>query len=61
MNKKKQTFLLFCLLQLTYWACFAAFNAYFVALMLDTGMTSTRISLIPIWAIGGAICTMPSG
>jgi len=46
MNKKKQTFLLFCLLQLTYWACFAAFNAYFVALMLDTGMTSTRISLI---------------
>ena len=46
MDKKKRTFYLFCALQLTYWGCFAAFNAYFVALMLDAGMTSTRISLI---------------
>ena len=46
MDKKKRTFILFCLLQLTYWGCFAAFNAYFVALMLSTGMSSTRISLI---------------
>ncbi len=46
MDKKKRTFYLFCALQFTYWGCFAAFNAYFVALMLDAGMTSTRISLI---------------
>ena len=46
MKNKKRTFILFCCLQLTYWACFASFISYFVALMLSTGMSNTTISLI---------------
>lgn len=45
-KKKKFVYIRFCLLQLTYWGCFATFTSYFVALMLANGMSSTTASLI---------------
>ncbi|MBR0087502.1 MAG: MFS transporter [Lachnospiraceae bacterium] len=43
---KKKVFFVFCLLQVTYWGCYASFLGYFSAFMLANGMSNTVLSLI---------------
>ena len=45
-ENKKRVFILFCMLQIAYWGCFATFLSYFSAFMLANGMSNTVLSLI---------------